>query len=29
MRGEELKDIVSIVEKNKMHRDWAKDIDFK
>jgi hypothetical protein len=29
MKGEELKDIIKMVEKNKSHKDWTKDIEFK
>ncbi|KLL03395.1 MAG: hypothetical protein MRERV_42c017 [Mycoplasmataceae bacterium RV_VA103A] len=29
MKGEELKDIVKMVEKNKSHKDWSKDIEYK
>lgn len=29
MKGEELSDIIAIVEKRKSNKDWAKDIDYK
>lgn len=29
MKGEELKDIIAMVEKRKSNKDWVKDIEFK